>query len=96
MSTKGDWVQKLYSLAWQGHHDASIDLVYDKVEALLVSDMSSVDVLLSSIKHNKITANEAVALLIVTLGAKSKLPSRKHFLLESIRIWGAETFVGLE
>jgi hypothetical protein len=84
------WVEQVYALAAAGQHGDAIDLIYDSVEGMLVDDLDKVDVLFAALEPARLTAEEIVALLIVTLGAKTRLPNRVDFIARSRAILDQE------
>ena len=84
------WVEDLYILAKSKRHDFAIDLIYEEVETMLSDSIESVDTLLAGIDIDRLTADEVVAFLIITLGAKSLLQNRPSFIDRSRTLLGKE------
>jgi hypothetical protein len=74
------WVDQFYALAAAGQHGDAIDLLYERVEAVLFEDVEKVDLLLAMLDPEQLSAEEVVAVLIATLAAKDRLPNRSDFL----------------
>ena len=84
------WISDLYILAKSKRHDFAIDLIYEEVETMLSDSIESVDTLLATIDPNKLSADEVVAFLIITLGAKTLLQHRPEFIDRSRTVLGKE------
>ena len=90
MALDNRWVERVYTLANVGQHGDAIDLIYDNVEKILVEDLDKVNMLFGVLNPARLFAEELLALLIVTLGAKSRLPNRVGFITRSRSILGNE------
>lgn len=90
MTQDNGWVEQVYTLANVGQHGDAIDLIYDNVEKILVEDLDKANMLFGVLNPFLLFAEEIVALLIVTLGAKSRLPNRVGFITRSRSILGNE------
>ncbi len=78
------WAERVYALVADDDHDAAIDEIYDGIEAMLDADaMKAVNSLCLWLDPDRLGAEEVVAVLIVTLGAKSLLSNRSYLLERS-------------
>ncbi len=84
------WVEQMYTMASVGQHGNAIDLVYDNVEEIQVEDLDKMNALFAALDPTRLFAEEIVALLIVTLGAKLRLPNRVDFIARSRSILDQE------
>jgi len=79
------WLAHLYILVDEGHIDQSIDVLYDRVDDLLLAgDFGTVDNLLGIIDLDRLDSYLLIGMLSITLAAASKLPSRPEFV-EKVR-----------
>jgi hypothetical protein len=75
------WLEDVYSLVRREKIDPAIDLLFDRVDNLLLAGkFSECDALLKVIDVKRLDSNLIVAALSITDAAKDKLPSRSQFL----------------
>jgi hypothetical protein len=73
-------VTRAQGLVEQGSVDEALDVIYEGIDDLLLAgSFDQVDQLLRDISEDGVSSDVLVALLTVTLPAKSKLPSRADF-----------------
>jgi tetratricopeptide (TPR) repeat protein len=72
-----DWLLEVYSLVSQARREAAIDLVFERIDALLREGrFDSCDEVLRAVDTRRLSTSLMVAFLSITLAAKDELKSR--------------------
>ena len=80
-SDQAAWLGEVYSLVAHGRIDAAIDIVFREFDSLFLRGrFDTSDGILRTIDLKRMDSNLTVAVLSVTLPAKSRLPNRARFL----------------
>ena len=76
------FVLEAQQLADQGQIDGALDLNYDQAdELLLAGEFPAMNEILTALCHARLSVDVQLAVLTITLPAKSKLPARSSFYL---------------
>lgn len=80
MTTCFSFIEQAKELDKQGHTDEAIDLIYDKIdEMLLAGYFHDVDLLLSTLSVSDLSMDLLLSILMATLPAKKRLVERDRF-----------------
>jgi hypothetical protein len=77
-----NFVEQAARLDKLGHTDAALDLIYDRIDTLLIAhEFDEVDAILESADLKILSIDVLLGLLTSTLPARTKLASRKAFFM---------------
>ena len=75
------WLDDVYSLVQQKRQRKAVDILYEKVDDLLIAgEFKRCDELLRTIDLSRLDTNLIVSVLAMTKSAASDLPCRPNFL----------------
>ena len=79
-----EFLQPVMQLERRGHIDAALDVLYDRMDALLkAKQFAAMDALLQQANVDSLSIDVILGLLTASLPARSRLPARSKFYAEA-------------